>query len=124
MTDPAEKLYAMHLVTNSVVPHRYENTRNPPDGAEMASTNILRVSIVSGSGKIREGGPHDEKKDSGREDVTSKTWTGVVPVFEMLGDPVASETNRVESVPGYLREYVEGTNRGNEEYAGIAARKP
>jgi hypothetical protein len=124
VTDPEEKLYAMRLVTNSVVPSRYENTRNPPDGAEMASTNILRVSIVSGSGKIREGAPHDEKKDSGREDVTSKTWTGVVPVFETLGSPVAAEGNRVESVPGYLREYVEGTNRGNEEYAGRAARKP
>ena len=124
VTDPLEKLYAMELVTNSVVPSRYENTRHPPDSAEMASTNILRVSIVSGSAKIREGGPHDDKKDEQREDVTSKTWTGVVPVYETLGEPVAAETNRVKEVPGYLREFVEGTTGRNREYAGVAARKP
>ena len=124
VTDPSEKFYAMRLVTNSVIPTRYENTRNPPDSAEMSSTNILRVSIVSGSGKIREGGPHDEKKDEGRQDITESTWTGVVPVFETFGTPVASATNRVDDVPAYIREYVEETTAGNERYAGEAARKP
>ena len=122
--DPEEKVWAMKLVTNSVVPGRYENSRNPPDGAEMASTNILRVKVVSGSGKIREGGPHDEAKDEKREDVTSRTWVGVVPVFETLGAPVPSRENKVEALPEYLREYVEETTRGNEQYAGVAARKP
>jgi nitroimidazol reductase NimA-like FMN-containing flavoprotein (pyridoxamine 5'-phosphate oxidase superfamily) len=124
VTDPQEKVFAMRLVTNSVVPTRYENSRNPPDSAEMASTNILRVTIVSGSGKIREGGPHDEKKDEGREDVTSSTWTGVVPVYETLGEPVASASNRVAELPGYIRDYAEETTGGNRAYAGEAASKP
>lgn len=124
VTDPSEKIYAMRLVTNSVVPSRYENTRNPPDGAEMSSTNILRVKIVSGSGKIREGGPHDEAKDTKQDELVERIWTGVVPVYEMLGEPVASADNRLGAVPGYLREYVEETSRGNEMYAGEAARKP
>ena len=68
--DPDEKVWAMELVTNSVVPGRWGQTRNPPDGAEMASTAILKVQVVNGSGKVRTGGPGDEKKDSGRESVT------------------------------------------------------
>ena len=124
VTDPAEKLWAMQLVTDSVVPGRYMNSRNPPDGAEMQSTNILRVRVVSGSGKVREGGPHDEAKDEGREDITSSTWTGVVPVYETLGEPVPSASNKVLQLPEYIKEYVDETTKGNEEYAGVAARKP
>ena len=119
-----EKVWAMKLVTNSVVPSRYENSRNPPDGAEMQSTNILRVTIVSGSGKIREGGPHDEAKDEKRDDVTSSTWVGVVPVYETLGRPVPAASNKVESLPEYLKTYVDETTAGNEEYAAVTARKP
>lgn len=123
VTDPGEKLYAMHLVTNSVLPARYENSRSPPDSAELSSTSILRVNIVSGSGKIRSGGPHDDKKDTSREDITSSTWTGVVPVYETLGEPVAAPTNKVGVLPGYIREYVEETTGGNERYARQAARE-
>lgn len=122
--DIDEKVWAMKLVTNSVVPSRYENSRNPPDGAEMQSTNILRVKVVSGSGKVREGGPHDEAKDEKREDITSSTWVGVVPVYETLGQPVPSSSNRVAELPEYLKTYVNETTAGNEEYAAVAARKP
>jgi len=119
-----EKVWAMQLITNSVVPDRWSNTRIPPDGAEMQSTNILRVKVISGSGKIRDGGPHDEAKDTKREDVTGSTWTGVVPVVETFGQPVASATNRVEKIPEYIASYVAETNAKSEEYAGKAARLP
>jgi len=119
-----EKIWAMEKITNSVIPGRWQNTRTPPDGAEMQSTSILRVKVVSGSGKIRDGGPHDEAKDEKREDITSTTWTGVVPVTEFLGEPVPSATNKVANIPEYISSYVEGTNSRNDEYAGGAARLP
>ncbi len=119
-----EKVWAMELVTNSVVPDRWSNSRIPPDGAEMQSTNILRVRVVSASGKVRDGGPHDEAKDTKREDVTSKTWVGVVPVTETFGQPVPSAENKVEKVPEYINSYVTETNAQNEEYANNAARLP
>src|SRR5947207_2709892 len=80
-----EKLWAMEVITNSVVPKRWSNSRVPPDRAELDSTRVLRVRIESGSGKVREGMPSDEKKDLDRADVLDKVWTGVVPMWEQLG---------------------------------------
>jgi uncharacterized protein len=112
-----EKLYAMQLITNSVVPDRWANSRIPPDASEMQSTEILRVKIASGSGKIRDGGPNDDVKDKTREDVTSSTWIGVVPCWETFGEPVPSPLNRVEEVPEYITKYRTEVSQRNEEYA-------
>ncbi|KAH8723384.1 hypothetical protein GQ44DRAFT_685163 [Phaeosphaeriaceae sp. PMI808] len=122
--DVDEKLWAMQLITNSVVPGRWENTRVPPDGAEMQSTRILRMGIESASAKVREGVPEDERKDMRREDVLDGVWTGVVPVYERLGPPVDGPYNRVKSVPAHVGGWVEGENRERERYAVDAARKP
>ena len=72
--DVDEKIWAMKLITNSVVPERYENTRVPPDGAEMQSTRILKMRISSASGKVREGVPEDERKDMKRDDVCENSF--------------------------------------------------
>ncbi|EAW06624.1 pyridoxamine 5'-phosphate oxidase family protein [Aspergillus clavatus NRRL 1] len=117
VTDEAEKLWAMKLITNSIVPERWENTRVPPDNAEMSSTVILKVKVVDGSGKIRDGGVSDERKDKTNEDVTSRVWTGVVPVYEVFGDPVPSPENKVSKVPDHITTYIAGMNKQNREYA-------
>ena len=119
--DIEEKIWAMRLVTNSVVPDRWENTRHPPDKAEMASTTILKVKIVNGSGKIRTGGPGDEEKDTEREDVVSQTYTAVVPAWEAYGEPVRGGEGRVDVVPEHLQTFLSNVNQGNEEYAKAAA---
>ena len=119
--DTEEKVWAMKLVTNSVVPGRWEQTRNPPDGAEMASTTILKVKVVNGSGKIRTGGPADDKKDTEREDVTSYTWTGVVPIWETVGDPIAGGHGQLQELPEHLVDFQNDTNTANEEYSRQAA---
>ena len=124
VTDDEEKVWAMQLITNSVVPDRWENSRVPPDGSEMASTSILRVRIVSGSGKIRNGEPHDDKKDLEREDVVDRVWTGVLPIWQTIGYPVAGSTNAVAEVPEHVRTFRNETNAGNEEYAKKAAIEP
>ncbi|KAL8874415.1 MAG: hypothetical protein Q9174_000260 [Haloplaca sp. 1 TL-2023] len=120
--DMEEKLWAMELITNSVLPERWENSRTPPDGAELSSTTILKVKIASGSGKVRDGGPHDEKKDLERSEVTENIWTGVVPMWEAMGEPVASDYNHTGSLPQYLRSFKNKINSTNESYAGKAAR--
>jgi nitroimidazol reductase NimA-like FMN-containing flavoprotein (pyridoxamine 5'-phosphate oxidase superfamily) len=122
--DVDEKIWAMKLITNSVVPDRYENTRVPPDGAEMQSTRILKMRISGASGKVREGCPEDERKDLKREDVLDAVWTGVVPVYERLADPVPGPYNRVQKVPEHVRVFVEGENGRREKYAIEAANKP
>jgi uncharacterized protein len=116
-----EKLYAMQLITNSVVQDRWANTRTPPDAAEMQSTVIMRVKIVSGSGKIRDGGPNDELKDKNRDDLTGTIWTGVISVWETFGDPVPGPLNRVEQVPPHVTHHIADINQKNEEYARTAS---
>ena len=116
-----EKVWAMRLVTNSVIAGRWEQTRVPPDGAEMASTTILKVRIVHGSGKIRSGGPGDEKKDIEREDVTSRVWTGVVPMWETVGDPIIGGAGTLKGLPDHVSKFLKETNNSNEEYAKQAA---
>ena len=98
-----------------------DHTRTPPDKAEMASTTILKVKIVNGSGKIRTGGPGDEKKDSERADLLQRVWTGVVPMWETVGEPVAGGEGRVEEVPEHVRAFRDDTNKVNEKYANSAA---
>ncbi|KAK8134448.1 flavin-nucleotide-binding protein [Apiospora sp. TS-2023a] len=124
VTDVAEKLWAMELMTNSVVRDRWRNTRVPPSGAEMQSTSVLKVKIVAGSGKIRSGFPSDEKADAGDEALLNRVWTGVVPVHTTLGEPAPSPYNRVDPVPGYLSDYVKGTNKYTEETALEQMTKP
>ncbi len=122
VTEDEEKLWAMQLITNSVVPERWDNSRVPPDRGEIVSTSILRVRVVSGSGKIREGEPHDEKKDLEKEEVVNKTWTGVVPIWETIGEPVASGDNAVKDVPEHVRAFQRETTSSNEAYAKKAAK--
>lgn len=117
VTDEAEKLYAMELITNSVLCDRWEHSRVPPDRAEMSSTVILKVKVVDGSGKIRDGGVSDEKKDTTNDEVTSRVWTGVVPVWETFGDPVPSPANKVKEVPDYITRFVADKNDQNRRYA-------
>lgn len=117
VTSDEEKTWAMELITESVVPGRWENTRVPPDGAEMSSTSILRVKIVSGSGKIRDGGPGDDKKDLNRDNVTGRVWTGVVPVWEAIGEPIPGGGGRVKEVPEHVTTFVRKENEKSENYA-------
>lgn len=119
--NPDEKVWAMHLVTKSVMADRWENTRTPPDGAEMASTTILKVKVINGSGKIRDGGPGDYKKDTERADVTENIWTGVVPIWETAGSPVRGGAGKVQEVPEHVRDFCCELNKTNEEYAKAAA---
>lgn len=119
-----EKLYAMQKITNKVVQGRWENTRIPPDNVEMTSTTILRVKIETGSGKVRQGGPHDEAKDESRADITDKVWTGVVPVYETFDSPIPSATNKVEPIPEYIQKYVQTTTAENRQIAHNAVKEP
>ncbi|KAH0548274.1 hypothetical protein GP486_008021 [Trichoglossum hirsutum] len=121
VTSDEEKLWAMEIITNSVIPNRWNSSRVPPDKAELDSTQVLRVQIESGSGKVREGMPNDGKKDLDRADVLDRVWTGVVPMWDQLGEPIPGPYNKVPEVPEYIKGYVSTTNRRQEEHAVAAA---
>ncbi|KAI1429806.1 hypothetical protein F5Y12DRAFT_709808 [Xylaria sp. FL1777] len=123
VADPAERLWAMELITNSVVRDRYRHTRVPPNSAELQSTSILRVKIASGSAKLRTGMPNDEKSDLADAALLERVWTGVVPVHYTLGEPIPGPYNKLDTLPAYLDEFVRESNQDAKDIAAEAARK-
>jgi nitroimidazol reductase NimA-like FMN-containing flavoprotein (pyridoxamine 5'-phosphate oxidase superfamily) len=101
VTDPKEKLAALHAVTDHVAPGRWEEVR-PPTPDELRQTTVLRMGLDEASAKIRSGPPVDDPAD-----VPLPVWAGVVPLRQVASPPVAEERVPVGvAVPGYLRDYV------------------
>ncbi|KAK4998195.1 hypothetical protein LTR66_002536 [Elasticomyces elasticus] len=124
LTDAEERLWAMELITNNTIPDRWANSRVPPTKSELTATAILKVRIVSASAKQRAGGPHDDRKDLKDGEMRKKVWTGVVPVHEALGEPIASPDNLVEKVPSYVTGWVEQANEMTKSHAVERANDP
>ncbi|PFH62385.1 hypothetical protein XA68_13824 [Ophiocordyceps unilateralis] len=122
VNDDDEKRYAMRLITDGVVPDRWAHTRQPPTAAEMQSTSILRVSIVSGSAKIREGGVIDDKHDLNDQTLRDAVWTGVVPMYSAMAEPIPAPYNKI-SLPSYASDYLDEFSRENKEHSIAAAKK-
>ncbi|KAI5361906.1 putative FMN-binding split barrel [Septoria linicola] len=115
--DPEEVQFALRLITNNSIPDRWENSRKPPTKAETQSTGVLKMRIETASAKVRAGGPSDDRADLENADLVDKTWTGVVPTYLILGEPIASDYNRVKQVPVYLDDWVQDVNSMNEQRA-------
>ncbi|KAG9550837.1 hypothetical protein KCU79_g13629, partial [Aureobasidium melanogenum] len=111
VTDTNEMMHAMELITNHLITDRWKNSRTPPTKSELIATGILRVQIDTASVKVRNGGPHDDKKDLKDDAITSRVWTGVVPVHQIIGEPVASPDNVVRQVPASITNWIEDTNK-------------
>jgi len=80
------KAEKMKNVVEAISPGRWDNARQP-NPAELRGTGLLRVFVESASAKIRTGPPGDDKEDLEDESLTSKTWTGIVPVKRQAGAP-------------------------------------
>lgn len=105
-----EILWAMQIITNGMVAGRWEGSRVPPEESEIAATRILKVRVDSASAKIRNSGVSDDARDLKDTVMRERVWTGTIPYVEMLGEPVAAETNMVATVPTYISEHVKEHN--------------
>lgn len=105
-----EIIYALKLITDGMVPGRWENSRTPPEESEVVSTRILKVRIDSASAKIRDSGVSDDAKDLKHDDTTERVWTGVIPYVEVLGEPMPAAMNKVAVIPEYILGYVKEHN--------------
>ncbi|MCJ7725161.1 MAG: pyridoxamine 5'-phosphate oxidase family protein [Acidimicrobiia bacterium] len=95
--DPAEKLEAMRVFTEKVLPGRWEDVR-PPTDLEFRGTLMAALPIDAASAKTRTGPPSDEAEDLGLD-----TWAGVIPYRLNPGDPIPSPDLRAGiEFPGYL----------------------
>jgi uncharacterized protein len=90
VSDEAEKLEALRLFTEHIVPGRWQEVRQP-NAKELKQTIVLSLELNEASAKIRTGGPIDDE-----EDYALPVWAGVIPVSMVRGEKV-TDTN--ETVP-------------------------
>ncbi|KAL1652273.1 hypothetical protein SLS58_000400 [Diplodia intermedia] len=124
-SDNPETLWAMELITDSVVPGRWQHTRVPPTSSELTSTRIIKVRIASATAKVRAAPAASERRDLKDPDVVGKVWQGVVPVWEHFGEPVTNKAaGGVSEIPEHVARFVEAENANSEEYAvGVAGER-
>jgi nitroimidazol reductase NimA-like FMN-containing flavoprotein (pyridoxamine 5'-phosphate oxidase superfamily) len=81
-----EKLEALAILTNHMMPGRWEEVRETTK-KELAATMVLRVPLERVSVKVSDAGP-DEFEDDGDD---RAIWAGVLPLRIVAGKPYASE---------------------------------
>jgi uncharacterized protein len=96
--DPAEKLAALRALSEHVVPHRWDDARQPNE-KELKITSVLKVPIDEFSAKVRVGPPVDDA-----EDLPFPTWAGVLPFETHAAEPIPDEAC-TQAVPEYLKNY-------------------
>src|ERR1700689_5306892 len=99
--DPGEKLEALRLLSEHILPGRWADSRQPNE-RELKATSVLRVPIEEFSAKVRVGPPIDDE-----EDYSFPTWAGVVPLEMAAGKPIDDERldSAVRKGPEYIRSY-------------------
>ena len=81
VSDEPEKLAALRVITDHVVPQRWDEVRGPNE-LEMKQTIVLALPLEEVSAKVRVGPPADDD-----EDYALPIWAGVVPIRAQLGEP-------------------------------------
>ncbi|MCU1303784.1 MAG: Flavin-nucleotide-binding protein [Candidatus Sulfotelmatobacter sp.] len=98
--DPTEKLEALRLLSEHIIPGRWDDVRQPNE-RELKATSVLRVPIEEFSAKVRKGPVVDDE-----EDYSFPAWAGVVPLEMVAGESVAD--GRLDpklEVPAYAKHY-------------------
>jgi len=79
--DEAHKIEAMRLISEHLMPGRWDELR-PPHDREVKMTGVIALPIESASAKVTAGPPEDED-----EDYALPVWAGVLPVEQVFGAP-------------------------------------
>jgi nitroimidazol reductase NimA-like FMN-containing flavoprotein (pyridoxamine 5'-phosphate oxidase superfamily) len=91
VTDYAERLEALRILTNHIIPNRWEEVREPNE-LEMRQTAVLTLPLEEVSAKVRTGKPNDDE-----EDYALPVWAGLVPISTQAGQPVDDGRVRPEA---------------------------
>jgi nitroimidazol reductase NimA-like FMN-containing flavoprotein (pyridoxamine 5'-phosphate oxidase superfamily) len=75
---PAEKLRAMKVISEHLMPGRWDELRAPHEN-EVKMTGVIAVKIDSASAKVSAGMPVDEP-----DDYAIPVWAGVLPLMSQL----------------------------------------
>jgi hypothetical protein len=94
--DPAEKIAALRALSEHILPHRWDDVRQPND-KELKATSVLKIPIEEFSAKVRVGPAIDDE-----EDYSFPTWAGVIPLETTVGAPIRDDRCEQE-LPAYLK---------------------
>lgn len=119
----------MRLLTNHMIKGRWDAT-HPVASSAMKHVQVIEVQILTASAKVRAQniGTFDTEamiEETGREWMSKGVWSGVVPVYQVLGKPVSSSVmgERGESSEALrlVEEWRAGVSTRSKEYAEAAA---
>jgi hypothetical protein len=98
--DLGEKLTALRLLSEHIVPGRWNEVRQPNE-KELKATTIIRLPIQEFSAKVREGPVIDDE-----EDYAFPVWAGVLPMNFITGNPI-NDSRLAEKIaaPDYVKNY-------------------
>jgi uncharacterized protein len=98
-----EKLSALRVLSEHILPDRWDDARRPTE-QELKATTVIRLPINEFSAKVREGPPIDDE-----EDYALPVWAGVLPLRMVPGHPVSDPRllDGIE-VPDYITRYSRG----------------
>jgi uncharacterized protein len=95
-----EKLEALRLFTEHVVPGRWDEVRQPNE-QELQGTLVLELPINEASAKMRTGEPLDDEKD-----YDLPVWAGVIPLKLSNGSAIADSRLKTDvNLPDYIHNY-------------------
>jgi len=99
----AEKEQRLQSFVENLIPGRWENLR-PMTAKEAKATTVFSMPIDEGSAKVRTGPPGDDD-----EDYSLPIWAGVLPISQVLHDPVPDPKNLDGlEVPAHIRDFKMG----------------
>jgi nitroimidazol reductase NimA-like FMN-containing flavoprotein (pyridoxamine 5'-phosphate oxidase superfamily) len=100
VTDAREKLEALRLLSEHILPGRWAESRQPNE-KELKATLVMRLPIEEFSAKVRKGPPIDDE-----EDYAFPTWAGVIPLEMVAGTPINDpRLDLGREVPAYAQHY-------------------
>jgi nitroimidazol reductase NimA-like FMN-containing flavoprotein (pyridoxamine 5'-phosphate oxidase superfamily) len=82
VNDPMEKLEALRLLSEHILPGRWAESRLPNE-KELKATLVMRLPIEEFSAKVRQGPAVDDE-----DDYAFATWAGVIPLEMVAGAPL------------------------------------
>jgi uncharacterized protein len=98
--DPDEKLKALRLLSEHILPGRWADARYPSE-KELKATLALRLPITEFSAKVRQGPPTDDE-----DDYAFLTWAGVIPLATVPGSPIPDHRcDPSIPLPAYVSAY-------------------
>jgi nitroimidazol reductase NimA-like FMN-containing flavoprotein (pyridoxamine 5'-phosphate oxidase superfamily) len=102
--DPEEKLAALRVLSEHILPGRWDDARQPNE-RELKQTTVLRVPVEEFSAKVRTGPPIDDP-----EDMSFPTWAGVIPLEMKSGTPISDpQLDPAREAPAYAKHYSRGS---------------